>query len=432
MCTPILSGTGGNEALSRDALVVLKEPTDYDILPMDWEVLERGIPKEDITWKRQNFGTYAPAQMSAKTGMIKVRKNLEEYLGKTNCPGLRKIKILVTDWKTCNQIIRADRDKLKKHKPSLTKEIVYYPISPEEIFLSGKTNPFPYELGTVHLERIRLKGDIGRKCDLIKNGNIIETAFSNKEIPKFPFEGGFHDSPVVFFGEIPETKPPRGLFCVSLDDYKQEQSGTDSMGCFIVYKRQSGNDLMGDRIAAIYTSRPDPHRKFHNWGQMLCELYNAEGAVLMENEDMEFKVYLDTLKQTEKYLVPTFNISADLSIKENGRRQFGISPSGNKSSIINKALNYANEPIQMTDDKGELYDTLGIERINDEMLLEEMINYKDGENHDRITTFGIALIQAHKMDAEYVPVRLTEPVFVKQETTFHRTAIRLSARRPLR
>lgn len=428
LCTAILSGTGGNSAMSKDAFTVLKDPADYDILPMDWDILERGVAKEDITWKRQNFGTYAPAQMSSKTGMIKIEKNLEEYLGKKNCPNLRKIKILVTDWKVCNEIIKADRERLRKHKPSLIKETVYYPISPEEIFLSGKTNPFPYEEANVHLERIRLKGDIGKKCDLVKVINEITTPFSEKEIPKFPFEGGFHDSPVLFFGEIPTIKPPRGLHCIALDDYKQEQSGTDSMGCFIVYRRQSGNDEMGDRIAAIYTSRPDPHRKFHNWGHMLCELYNAEGAVLMENEDMEFKVFLDGLKQTDTYLVPTFNISADLTIKGNGRRQYGISPAGNKSAIINKVLNYCREPIQMKDDKGETYDTIGVVRINDEMLLEEIINYREGENHDRITTFGIALIQAHKMDAEYVPVRLVEPVYTQQITHHVRTAIRLSTR----
>jgi len=408
LCTAILSGTGGNEALSRDALVVLKDPTDYDILPMDWDVLERGIAKEDITWKRQNFGTYAPAQMSAKTGMIKVKSNLEKYLGLTNAPNLRKIEILVTDWNACNTIIKADRIKLKKHKPSLTKEIVYYPISPEEIFLSGKTNPFPYEVATAHLERIRLEGRTGMKVDLVRKGNEIETPFSNKDTPNFPFEGGFFDSPVVVFGGIPEEKPPRGLYCMALDDYKQEQSGTDSLGCFIVYKRQSGNDEWGDKIAAIYTSRPDPHRKFHMWGHMLAEKYNVEEAVLMENEDMEFKVYLDGIKQTERYLVPTFNMSADLSVKSNGRRQYGISPQGNKSAIINKAINYCNEIILIENEDGTTSQKLGVENIDDEMLLEEIINYKDGENHDRITTFGIALIQAHKMDAEYVPVRLTE------------------------
>lgn len=425
LCTAILSGTGGNEELSRDALVVLKDPADYDILPMDWDKLERGIPKEDITWKRQNFGTYAPAQMSAKTGMVKIESNLEKYLQLENAPNLRKIKILVTDWKRCNEIIRADRKKLQKHKPSLVKETVYYPISPEEIFLSGKTNPFPYEAATIHLERKRQAGDLGRKIDLVREGTKILTPSSNKGIPKFPFEGGFFDSPVIIFGSIPEEKPPRGLYAISLDDYKQEQSGTDSLGCFIVYKRQSGNDEWGDRIAAIYTSRPDPHRKFHMWGHMLCELYNAEEAVLMENEDMEFKVYLDTIRQTDKYLVPTFNVSADLSIKSNGRRQYGISPQGNKSAIINKAINYCNEIIVTHHEDGTTSQILGVERIDDEMLLEEIINYKEGENHDRITAFGIALIQAHKMDAEFVPVRLTEPKHeMNKQVVINRSPIR--------
>jgi hypothetical protein len=246
------------------------------------------------------------------------------------------------------------------------------------------------------------------KVDLVREGNEIKTQFSTKDTPNFPFEGGFFDAPVIVFGGVPEEKPPRGLYCIALDDYKQEQSGTDSLGCFIVYKRQSGNDEWGDKIAAIYTSRPDPHRKFHMWGHMLAEKYNTEEAVLMENEDMEFKVYLDGIKQTERYLVPTFNMSADLSVKSNGRRQFGISPQGNKSAIINKAINYCNEIIIIENEDGTTGQKLGVENIDDEMLLEEIINYKEGENHDRITTFGIALIQAHKMDAEYVPVRLTE------------------------
>jgi hypothetical protein len=101
-------------------------------------------------------------------------------------------------------------------------------------------------------------------------------------------------------------------------------------------------------------------------------------------------------------------MSADLSVKSNGRRQFGISPQGNKSAIINKAINYCNEIIIIESEDGTTGQKLGVENIDDEMLLEEIINYKEGENHDRITTFGIALIQAHKMDAEYVPARLTE------------------------
>lgn len=419
-CFGLLSATGGDEELSRDGFIVLKDPESNNVLPMDWNLLERGVPEECITWKEDKnkpFGTFIPGQMCVD--MPKFESNLAKYVGKENSPNLEKIKIKVTDWVNATNTIKENRLKLKGNKIALTKETVYIPIKPSEIFLSGKTNPFPYEVATAHLERIRLEGRTGMKVDLVRKGNEIETPFSIKDTPNFPFEGGFFDSPVVVFGGVPEEKPPRGLYCMALDDYKQEQSGTDSLGCFIVYKRQAGNDEWGDKIAAIYTSRPDPHRKFHMWGHMLAEKYNVEEAVLMENEDMEFKVYLDGIKQTERYLVPTFNMSADLSVKSNGRRQYGISPQGNKSAIINKAINYCNEIIIINNEDGTASQKLGVENIDDEMLLEEIINYKEGENHDRITTFGIALIQAHKMDAEYVPVRLTEKKVEEQNKKPH-------------
>ena len=43
------------------------------------------------------------------------------------------------------------------------------------------------------------------------------------------------------------------------------------------------------------------------------------------------------------------------------------------------------------------------------MLLEEIINYKDGDNFDRITTFGIGLIQSHFLDSNFIQARLAEP-----------------------
>ena len=67
---------------------------------------------------------------------------------------------------------------------------------------------------------------------------------------------------------------------------------------------------------------------------------------------------------------------------------------------------FADEELSSEDENGETI--TGIERINDEMLLEEIINYKDGANHDRITTFGIALIMAHKLNSEWVEAKLSD------------------------
>jgi hypothetical protein len=407
-CVVILSGTAGNEELAKDAFKVLSDPAANDVLGMQWDILNSRVDPEDRTWKERKFGTFIPGQMCQKQGLIKKDSNLAEFLKKPQSKNLEKIKIKTTNWKLAKEVLLEARRQVKGDHKLATKEKLYHPIDPEEMLLSSKTNPFPYEEGKKHLARIREEGLTGRKMDVSREGGKIVFNSSDKELPQFPHGGGYHDSPVIIFGETPTEKPPRGLYVASLDDYKQEQADSDSLGCFVIYKRQSGNDEYGDRIAAIYTSRPDPHSKFHRWGHMLLEAYNAE--CLMENEDMEFKLYLDTIKQTETYLVPSFNVAGDLVLKSNNRRTYGISPSGNKSTIINKAVNYAKATHKLLDENGEEYTVLGIELINDEMLLEEMINYREGENHDRITTFGIALIQAHYLDATYVEARLREPV----------------------
>lgn len=407
-CVAILTGTAGNIELSKDGFSVLNYPDANDILQMDWEALERNVPEEAITWKRTKFGTFIPGQMSAKDGLVKITTTLDKYLGIRNAPNLAKIKINVTDWVKAKEIMTTDRKKKEGQREAFIKEKLYFPFNTEEMLMSTKVNPFPEDEARAHLAEIREAGRTGRKVDLTKDtsGQIVAKD-SEKELPVFPHQGGFHDSPVILFEPLPKEKPPRGLYVASLDDYKQEQASSDSLGCFIIYKRQSGNDIMGDRIVAIYTSRPNPHSKFHRVGHMLLEAFNAE--CLMENEDMEFKIYLDGIHQTEQWLIPSFNIAGDITLKQNQRRMYGISPNGNKSTIINKVVNYCKEPRQYVDEEGNHREVLGVHLIEDEMLLEEIINYKDGDNFDRITTFGIGLIQSHFLDSNFIQARLAEP-----------------------
>lgn len=404
----VTHNTAGNEELSKDGFSVLNYPDANDILQMDWEALERNVPEEAITWKRTKFGTFIPGQMSAKDGLVKITTTLDKYLGIKNAPNLAKIKINVTDWIKAKEIMTTDRKKKEGQREAFIKEKLYFPFNTEEMLMSTKVNPFPEDEARAHLAEIREAGRTGRKVDLIKDtsGQIVAKD-SEKELPVFPHQGGFHDSPVILFEPLPKEKPPRGLYVASLDDYKQEQASSDSLGCFIIYKRQSGNDIMGDRIVAIYTSRPNPHSKFHRVGHMLLEAFNAE--CLMENEDMEFKIYLDSIHQTEQWLIPSFNIAGDITLKQNQRRMYGISPNGNKSTIINKVVNYCKEPRQYVDEEGNHREVLGVHLIEDEMLLEEIINYKDGDNFDRITTFGIGLIQSHFLDSNFIQARLAEP-----------------------
>ena len=73
-CFGILTGTGGTEALSADGLKCLNDPETYEILPMQWDILERGVPEHLKTWqedKQKPFGTFIPGQ--CRVDMPKLR-----------------------------------------------------------------------------------------------------------------------------------------------------------------------------------------------------------------------------------------------------------------------------------------------------------------------------------------------------------------------
>jgi hypothetical protein len=52
---------------------------DYDILPMNWDALERGIDKEDIKWTRRVWNICTGY---VRDGMLKIKSNLAKYLGR--------------------------------------------------------------------------------------------------------------------------------------------------------------------------------------------------------------------------------------------------------------------------------------------------------------------------------------------------------------
>lgn len=412
---PIISGTGGNEKLAQDAFNILNNPDILNVLEMNWDLLNSKVEPKDRTWTEITFGTFAPAQMSAREGMIKIKTNLADYLKIDNAE-LRGIEIQVTDWEKCNELIRRDRNRKRMDRESYTKEVVYYPISPEEVFMTDKINPFPTEEAKIHLGRLKQNNVKPRAVDFVLNDGKYMIVDSNKPIAPFPLKGNI-DSPVLLYDDIPEETPPPNLYISALDDYKQEESKTsNSVGSFMVYKRQSGGDPMGDRLVATYSSRPNPHKKFHKWGYQLIKAFNAK--CYMENEDMEFKWYLDSIRETDNFLQRSFSLTGDITVTNNSSRKFGVTPRGNRAAIINRAVDYSNEEIEV-ERNGETIIIKGVERIDDYQLLEEIIAYNENLNVDRLTTFGIILIYAKYLDANYIEapvIRKTRRDIDTQET----------------
>jgi len=385
-CVPILVGTAGEEGLSKDANTVLSDPAKYNLMPMDWDLLEDKIDPEYITWKRRKFGIFVPAQMAYKEGFLKKDTPFSEYIGIED-EMLDSINIQVTDWKGNKEKLEAWRKEAAGDKLLEQQRTVQYPIDPEECFMSSEENPFPALEAKRHKEFLLESGDIGKRVTIIQESNgKIAYEMNNKPLAEYPHPGGFIDAPVILYEDLPSDKPVDYLYVGGFDDYKQEESGTDSVGSFHIYKVNIGMDKWCGRIVASVATRPDPHNKMYRQIYLLMQAFNAK--VFMENADMGFKEYLDRKRSTDLWLVESMDFKSDMSQRSQGKRRYGWAPTPeNKKFLFGLLKNYAKQEFTIYDEDGIEKTILGVQMINDIGLLDEMISYKKENNVDRMTSF---------------------------------------------
>ena len=391
-CVTVLAGTGGEADLSKDAVDVLSNPEAYDLLPMDWDLLENHIDPEHITWKRRKFATYFPGQMAYEKGFVKQKQSFADFLRIPDAEELDKITIHTTNWENNTKLLQdaiAEAKSIGGSKGQLLEQQkrVQYPIDPEDCFMSSEDNPFPAIEAKRHKDYLIESGGGGKRVTIIQESNgKITYEMTNKELAEYPHQGGFIDCPVVLYEDLPGEKPVPYLYVGGFDDYKQEESGTDSIGSFHIYKVNIGMDKWCGRIVASIASRPDPHSKLYRQIFLLMQAFNAK--VFMENADMGFKEYLDRKRATDLWLVESMDFKSDMTQQSNGRRRYGWNPSPeNKKFLLGLVKNYARQEFTIIDEHGEEKTILGVQMINDIGLLDEMIMYKKDNNVDRITSF---------------------------------------------
>jgi hypothetical protein len=399
---PWLTGTGGDIDLSSEAEKALANPKNHRIVEMNWDILEKMVPKEFITWVRRPFGWFIPAQMSQRTGHIKNKISLSEFLG-VESETLSRIKINATDWENNTKICKDKRKQLKSDKEQLQKEIVYYPLDPEECFMSAKNNPYPAQGIKRHKEKLQSEGDsvhgTARKIELYRReDNSVAYRLSNKEVNEFPHNGKFTDCPFLLYDEFPETPPYDPYrFVAGFDDYKQDQSEGDSIAAFYIF------DRLKRKIVLSLANRPDPHPELHKQIHMAQDAFNCKN--FLENEDMDYKKYLDRVSNPSLYLYTGFDAYGDFSKFSNGTRKFGWKPDRNTSpQVRGYTIEYAKDDLEQKSE-GESDMVYGYERIEDIQLLEEMTKYKEGGNFDRIVGFGSCLAIDYYLTSKYITAK---------------------------
>lgn len=407
--SPILAGTGGEVELSKDAQEMFSDPDTYNLLVMDWDILNRRAMKGK-TWKERRWAMFVPGQM-ANSG-VKRTIGMGDYLGKPDDKKLNKIKIDATDFEASTNKLNEERKKLStKDRVAYTSHTMFYPFTIDDCFLSSSHNLFPVEYAIKHKNDLLESGQYsGMLCDVfLESGNKLGTTKSNKQLAGFPFNGGILDAPVQIF-EMPQSNNFSDyVYVAGMDAYKQAKSETSSLGTFYIFKRRVGiRDPYAYRIVVSYASRPSSIDQFCRTCEVLQKGYGA--ICLMENADQMYEQYLNRKSgMPASFFLFAGEAIANKYVKAGSRQnsKLGLYPTpGNQNLLFSCVVDYCWQDfvIGYDDQTGLDITVKGIELIDDIALLDEIIQYKPGLNVDRIIAFGHALVLARYFDDNnYMP-----------------------------
>ena len=393
-CSPILTGTGGDMKMFMDAKSLMFDVENFNFL-------EYNNAKDD----KRVHGLF----ISHKYRMeAKEDSSLGAFLERPAGSSLYQVKMMVSNEEKATEITNSNLEKLKKagDRMAYLKEKMYYPQEVDDIFLNEDTNIFDIEAAKRQKARLLYNEKVGTSVVLYDDGQGVKHEISQKlPISNFPLKNSdLKDAPVVIY-EFPVSDPPFGLYVAGIDPYRQGKSAySSSLGSVYIYKRMhsiSGEDYQ-DMFVASYCARPDKKETWEEQARYLIKYYNARA--LCENDEISFIDYMIS-KGDQHYLEKQPDWLKEIVPNTTVRRDYGIHRSSEKiRDFLHGSLKkYTEEVINRElDDNGDVKsETKGMAKILDPVLLEEMIQYNETGNFDRIIAAELAIALAMKMDPIY-------------------------------
>jgi hypothetical protein len=390
-CSPILTGTGGDMKKFMDAKSLMFDVSNYNFLTYN---------NEDDTKRVHGLFISNKYRMEAK-----YESSLGEYLNVPKESDLHNVSMAVSDEDKANEITNSNLERLKKagDRVAYLKEKMYYPQKVDDIFLNEDTNIFDIESAKRQKTRLLQQDRTGTPVVLFIDEGIVSHEFTDKvPITNFPLKNTDQkDAPVVIY-EFPIENPPYGLYVAGVDPYRQGQAKySTSLGSVYIYKRM--HELTGekyqDMFVASYCARPDKKETWEEQSRLLIKYYNAR--TLCENDDISFIEYMKA-KGDAHYLEKQPQWLHEIVPNTTVKREYGIHRSSQKIiDYMHTCLKkYMEEVVYVEkDEEGNITrEMLGVSKMFDPMLLEEIIQYNDEGNFDRIVSAELALAQALKMD----------------------------------
>lgn len=405
---PFITGTGGDMEVGEDAGKIFNNPRTYNILEFD-----------DIWENKGKIGRFFPVTQGKNE--YKYPQKLSQYLG-INHPDLDRITILVSNEQECMEKYVIPARELASRSTTtneLIKEKAYYPIIPSECFLTVSANDFPIEACKEQLRWIQSNNikpiNIELYWDL--TGHVAHKFSDRLPIRDFPVTNATDKTGVIEVMEFPPPNPPYGTFVFGIDPYKTSESEySDSVGSVYIFKRTVLGENYSDMPVAWYHGRPKDINEWYENVRMLCHWYNA--SAMCENADEGFIQYMIG-KNEDYFLADGQSFLKEINPQSKHRGNKGLPPTIAVIRTLNNAsVRYCKETIiKEKDENGKpIRSILGVNKILDVMLLEEMIKFnKNKGNFDRVRAFGLAVAWAGQLDSTVPSIQLNEIEYIKRE-----------------
>jgi len=298
------------------------------------------------------------------------------------------------------------RDKAIRQSPKdYILAITQDPLTVDEAFQARDVNKFPVKLISKRLAELEESGFRGTYVDLQFGKDGIEWELSEDyPVTDFPVKEHSYKKGCIEIFEFPDITLSFGTYVAGLDPYKFDESKySDSIGSIYIYKRTvTLEGSYQDRVVACYHGRPDNLDIFYDNIEKLVKFYNAQ--VLIEN-DVNDIIRHFLQKNLHKYLAKTPGWIKDVASNTSVNTEYGIRATvKNIEHFENSIIKYCIDEIgsRFSEDGKVSVPIYGVERIDDKMLLIELLAYtKNGGNYDRIRSFGITLAFANGMDRVY-------------------------------
>jgi intein/homing endonuclease len=278
-------------------------------------------------------------------------------------------------------------------RSSIDRFIAERPFTPVEACLEISSNIFPKKDLIKHLADIRnseAMRNYKQVGDLVwqPDGTVKwELNPKKKDITKYRLGPMDSKEGAIVIWEHPESDPPFGLYVGGIDPYDFDKSTTNSLGSCIIYKRYQNFEKFYNLPVAEYTGRPETAEEFYENCRKLAKYYGA--SVLYENEKKGLFTYFQQ-KHSEWMLADQPGTIKDIIKDSKVQRGKGIHM--NKEikmwgeGLIKEYLNEEFAPGQKN-----------LLKIYSEPLLEELINYNDTGNFDRVVAFMMVMIYREEL-----------------------------------